>query len=203
MKTKAKRAPEPKIIEAQHGRYLIKAGLLQNVFVARAFPKPPSKFRHLVAEASGDSAEVAIAQLVEKLETLRAEQRAERRADPMVPSGIPTRDEYADALRSISPGPKLLAVLHDHALSRRRGLPLKKLASGADFASVDDFLRFYDRLGSAIAAVIEPDDMPPTGRSIVLTMTGYTVDAGEDAATLQPELQDALLHLLGDDRRDN
>lgn len=129
-KTRDESLSVTRIIEREHGRYLIKAGMLQSVFVARAFPKPPSKFRHLVAEAKGDTAEDAIAHLIKELEVLRSARRSRRRSDLALPSGVPTSEEYADALRGLSPGPKMLGVLHDHALSGRRGSPLNDLAAG-------------------------------------------------------------------------
>jgi hypothetical protein len=47
----------------EHGRYQIKSGRLAGEFVARAFPKPPTNARGLIAEARGASEEEAIAAL--------------------------------------------------------------------------------------------------------------------------------------------
>lgn len=198
--TKKKRVIPPRIVEHVHGRYLIKAGMLHDTFVARAFPKPPSRFRHLVAEASGKSAEEAIGHLIVRLETLRAERRSQRRLDPALPSGVPTSEEYADALRSVSPTGKVLHALHDHALSRRRGLPLSDLVKSGDFRSLQDFLRAYDKLGLQIASEIEPDDLPDTGLPVVTILSNQNERSPYEIAVLQPELQDALLHLLGNER---
>lgn len=193
----ARKAQPPQIVEREHDRYMIKAGLLQNVVVARAFPKPPSKFRHLVAEASGKTPDDAIERLIAKLESLRSERRSNRRDDPSIPCGVPTPDEYADALRSLSPGPKLLGVLHDHALSRRRGIRLAELAKDADYASAGDLLAAYDKLGRDLLKVIEPDEARDTGLAVV--MCGIEGDGlpPSDLGALQPELQDAVLRLLG------
>lgn len=190
----------PQIVEREHGRYLIKAGFLQNKTVARAFPKPPSKFRHLVAEASGDTPEDAIERLIGKLEQLRSDRRSLRRADPALAMGVPTSDEYADALRSLSPGPKLLGVLHDHALSRRLGRNLADLVKNTEFSSAQELLNAYEKLGTDILKAIEPDEVIDCGLSLILP---HCVDANSpsnDVATLQPELQDAILHLLGSTR---
>ena len=190
----------PRIVEKEYGRYLIKAGILQDVYVARAFPKPPCKFRHLVAETTGKSVEDVIDQLIDKLEVLRAERRANRRLDPALTAGVPTGEEYADALRSLSPAGKLLGVLHDHALSRRRGLPLTDLARSGDFRSVDDLLSAYERLGTQISAEIEPDEVLKTGLPVILLMPEVNELFPEDIIALQPELQDAVLYLLGTQR---
>lgn len=200
MQKNAKKAKPPEIVEREHDRYLIKAGLLQNTIVARAFPKPPSKFRHLVAEASGKTADDAIEQLIKKLDALRSERRSLRRMHPSLSTGVPTTDEYADALRSLSPGPKILRVLHDHALSRRRGMQLTELAKAADFASAPDLLTAYEKLGKDIFNVIEPEETVDTGLPLVMHVHGDNDVQSDDVGALQPELQDALLHLLGSNR---
>lgn len=199
-KTKTKKVASPQIVEREHGRYLIKAGLLENNVVARAFPKPPSKFRHLVAEDTGENIEDAISRLIEKLETLRSERRTLRRVDPAIASGVPTSEEYADALRSLSPGPKVLGALHDHALARRRGMQLEDLAKEAEFSSERDLLNAYEKLGMEIAKVIEPDETIRSGLSLVIHFAAGNDLASDDLTTLQPELQDAVLQLLGANR---
>ncbi|GGD42145.1 hypothetical protein [Sinisalibacter lacisalsi] len=197
----SKKAKPPEIVELEHGRYMIKAGFLQNTIVARAFPKPPSKFRHLVAEASGKTTADAIERLIEKLEALRSERRVLRRADPALEPGVPTTEEYADALRSLSPGPKLLGVLHDHALSRRRGMQLADLAKAGDYSSVQDLLNAYEKLGADILKMIEPDEVLKSGLPVVMHLPEHDGLPSTDLAALQPELQDAILHLLGAERR--
>lgn len=199
MKNK-KRVTSPRIVEREHGRYLIKAGILQDTFLARAFPKPPSRFRHLVAEASGASVDEAIDKLINKLNAQRIERRAQRRVDPGLPSGVPTSEEYTDALRRVSPSGKMLHMLHDHALSRRRGLPLPELLKSGDFQSQRDVLNAYGKLGLKIASEIEPDDMPKDGLPVVLTLGLDEERLNNEVVTLQPELQEAVLHLLGDNR---
>lgn len=165
--TKKKHVVPPRIVEREHGRYLIKAGILKDTFLARAFPKPPSKFRHLVAEAAGTSIDEAIEKLIAQLDTLRSERRAQRRIDPALPAGVPTSEEYADALRSLSPSGRILHVLHDHALSRQRGLLMSEVAQSADFRSAEDLLKAYEKLGAQIAAEIEPDEMPDRGLPVI------------------------------------
>lgn len=199
--TKKKRVVPPRILERVHGRYLIKAGVLHDTFVARAFPKPPSKFRHLVAEATGKSAEEAIDHLIVRLKTLHSERRTQRRPDPALPSGVPTIEEYADALRSVSPTGKVLHALHEHALSRRRGLPLGDLVKSGDFRSLQDFLKAYDKLGLQIATEIEPDDLPDTGLPVVTVLPDQIERSPDEIAVLQPELQAALIDLLGEERK--
>ena len=47
-----KKAAPPAILVGEHGRYQIKSGRLAGEYVARAFPKPPTKARGLIAEAT-------------------------------------------------------------------------------------------------------------------------------------------------------
>lgn len=196
----SRKAQPPEIVEREYGRYMIKAGLLQNTIVARAFPKPPSKFRHLVAEASGETADHAIERLIETLGALRSERRSLRRDDPSLASGVPTSDEYADALRSLSPGPKLLRILHDHALSGRRGLRMADLATAGEFATVQDLLSAYHRLGMDILKLVEPDERLDAGLPVVMCGLGDDGLPISDVGCLQSELQDAVLQLLGYER---
>lgn len=179
---------------------MIKAGVLQNTIVARAFPKPPSKFRHLIAEETGETAEDAIERLIGKLEELRLNRRSLRRADPALAMGVPTTDEYADALRNLSPGPKLLGVLHDHALFRRRKTPLANLLKENEFSSVQELLKAYEKLGTDMLKVIEPDEIIESGLSIVMPVPIAADPMSNEMGTLQPELQDAVLLLLGSER---
>jgi hypothetical protein len=198
---RARKSTPPEIVEQDYGRYMIKAGLLQNTIVARAFPKPPSRFRHLVAEASGETIEEAIERLIGKLEQLRSERRSLRRSDPDLASGVPTAEEYADALRSLSPGPKLLGVLHDHARFGRRGVQLEELARVGDFSSAQDLLNAYEKLGRDIFDIIEPDEMLKTGIPVVMPGAEGGGSHATALRSLQPELQEAVLRLLGTERR--
>lgn len=198
--SKKKSVKPPRIVEQEHGRYLIKAGVLHDTFLARAFPKPPSMFRHLVAEASGASIDEAIDRLKGKLDGLRAQRRSKRRVDAALPSGVPTSEEYADALRSVSPAVRMLHVLHDHALSRRRGLLLTELVKVGEFSSQQDLLQAYAKLGQRIASEIEPDEEPHSGLPFVVVLSDENERLTDKIAILQPELQDAVLHLLGENR---
>lgn len=197
---KARKSAPPEIVEQDYGRYMIKAGLLQNTIVARAFPKPPSRFRHLVAEASGETTEEAIEHLIGKLEQLRSERRSLRRSDPDLPSGVPTAEEYADALRSLSPGPKLLGILHDHARFGRRGVRLEELAKAGDYFSVQELLNAYEKLGRDILDIIEPDETLKTGLPVVMPGAEGGGSHANALRSLQPELQEAVLPLLGSER---
>lgn len=200
MKKNAGKTTSPEIVEQEHGRYLIKAGLLHNTIVARAFPKPPSRFRHLVAEASGDTIDEAIERLIGKLEELLSERRSLRRADSDLAGGVPTAEEYADALRSLSPESKLLGILHDHALCGRRGLQLAELAKAGEYIYGQDVLNAYDKLGRDILNVIEPDEVVTTGLPVIMSGPEDRDQQANSPQSLQPELQEAVLRLLGSER---
>lgn len=129
------------------------------------------------------------------------ERRSLRREDPSLAVGVPTTEEYADALRSLSPGPKLLCVLHDHAMSRRRGMRLADLAKEGEFSSVQGLITAHQRLGTEIFKVIKPDEVLETGLSLIIHLPQDEGLPANGVAALQPELQDALLNLLGSRRR--
>lgn len=179
---------------------MIKAGQLQNFIVARAFPKPPSKFRHLVAEETGKSADEGIARLIDKLDALRTQRRAIRRRDPSLAAGVPTSEEYADALRSLSPGPKMLTILHDRAILSARGMEVRELAKTGEFASPKDLPSAYEKLGMQLFNEIEPSENLKAGLNIVLHVPEDRTLEDNDFAVLQPELRDAVMQLTGSDR---
>ncbi len=57
-KSAGKPKEAPAILLGEHSRYQIKSGWLAGTFVARAFPKPPTTARGMIAEATGATEEV-------------------------------------------------------------------------------------------------------------------------------------------------
>jgi hypothetical protein len=106
-----RRADVVGIVEAEHGRYRIKAGQLGGVFVARAFPKPPTRAQGLIAEAEGDTEEAAIAALKAKIEARDVQRKAVRRWDENVSVSLPNEEEFVEALRQTSLSRPQIAML--------------------------------------------------------------------------------------------
>lgn len=192
----------PNITERTHDRYMIKAGMLNNGIVARAFPMPPSRFRHLVAEATGSSVEEAIEALIEKLDVIRRNRQSQRRADAILPCGVPTCEEYADALRAVSPSPRLLASLHEHALCGEYGMTAQELALAGSYVSSREVLEAYRKLAVEFFTVLEPDAVSDNKLPVILNMQSAAQQPEADIrVSLQPELCAAVVDLLGRDRK--
>ena len=96
---------------------------------------------------------------------------------------------------------KLLGILHDHARFGRRGAQLEELAKAGDFSSGQDLLNAYEKLGRDILDIIEPDEILKTGLPVVMPGTEGGGAQATTLRSLQPELQDAVLRLLGSERR--
>ena len=87
------------IVEAEFGRYRIKAGRLTGNFVARAFLKGRSNGHGMMAEASGGSEDEAIAALKSLLSD-REDQRTEaRRWEQRSNISVPSQEEFVEALQ--------------------------------------------------------------------------------------------------------
>ncbi|TGD41680.1 hypothetical protein EEB11_17385 [Pseudotabrizicola sediminis] len=74
------------------------------------------------------------------------------------------------------------------------------LATAGEFATVQDLLSAYQRLGTDILRVVEQDEGPDVGLQIVMCGINGDGSLPNDIGALQPELQDAVLRLLGSDR---
>lgn len=74
------------------------------------------------------------------------------------------------------------------------------LATAGEFATVHDLLSAYHRLGTDILRVVEPNQRLNTGLPVVMCGLGGGGTLLSDVGALQPELQDAVLRLLGSDR---
>lgn len=134
---------------SEHGRYQVKSGLLAGKFIARAFAKPPTKTRGLIAEASGPTEEAAISALHEVIDT-RENQRIEgRRKDPDTGMAVPSVDEYAEALGQAAFSRTQGAILTALSVADADGLTEAQLANAAGYkslASVNRSLASADRL---------------------------------------------------------
>ena len=81
----------------EYSRYQIKSGRLAGAYGARAFLKPPTKARGLIAEATGETEEAAIIALHSAIDAREARRAEDRRTDPRKGTQVPTSDEYVEA----------------------------------------------------------------------------------------------------------
>jgi len=120
------------ILLGEHGRYQIKSGRLAGTFVARAFPKPPTQARGMIAEATGATEEEAIAALQGVLDSRESRRVGERRLASETGLFVPSVEEYAEAMRHIALTPSQCAMLTALSLSGDNGMsdPAMAYASG-------------------------------------------------------------------------
>ena len=117
-----KKAAPPAILVGEHGRYQIKSGRLAGEYVARAFPKPPTKARGLIAEATGATEEAAIAALHEAIDARENRRTHERRTDTHTGVAVPSTEEYGEAIRQIALSQPQRAMLTALSLAGEEGL---------------------------------------------------------------------------------
>ncbi len=190
------RAPE--VQTGEHGRYQIKSGRLQGTYVARAFPKPPTKARGLIAEATGNTEEAAVAALREVIDAQHSAQAAERRFDESLGQQVPSAEEFAEALNQVSLTRPQRAMLHNLSLAGAEGISDAKLAYSSGYKSPLSANRSLERAALLIADFLSADTA--TGEehqtSAAASLLGYraksTSDEAEGNWILHEELRSAV-----------
>ena len=165
--SKPKRLPEkPKettaILLGEHSRYQIKSGRLSGEYVARAFPKPPTNARGLIAEARGETEEAAIAALHAVIDAREIRRAEDRRIDQQTGLAVPSIEEYAEAIAQVSLSRPQSAMLTALALAEEDGLPEVRLASAAGYKSQASANRAFVSVGLLIANYLSME-APPEG----------------------------------------
>lgn len=138
----------------EHGRYQIKSGRLAGEYIARAFPKPPTNARGLIAEASGATEEAAIAALHDVIDAREIRRTDDRRADPATGFAIPSVEEYAEAMAQVALSRPQRAILTALALADDEGLSEMRLASAAGYKSNASANRAFASAGLLIASYL-------------------------------------------------
>lgn len=151
------------IIEDQFGNYRIRAGRLSGNFVARAFPKAGSNSQGLMAEAFGASEEEAIANLKQTLTAREARRSAARRWEPKVGISVPTREEYAEALRQTNLTEAQLSMLKAHAIAGERGLTAVALMNAAGYQSKEKAAKLFEKVGAIVVDFLGLEVTPDKG----------------------------------------
>jgi len=203
-KDKKKKSEEPSsnapasVQLSQHGRYQIKSGRLSGEYVARAFPKPPTTARGMIAEAIGATEEAAIAALHKVTDAREVRRVGERRKDPLTGAEGPSVEEYLEAVRQVALSGPQHAMLTALSLAGDDGLTDAYMAYAAGYKSESSANRSFLAAGLLIAEYLsagsQADDAPgaPDGTAL-LGFRGATATE-EDTGNwiLHPELRQAV-----------
>ncbi len=139
------------VLVGKHGRYQIKSGLLAGEYVARAFPKPPTNARGLIAEARGASEEAAIAALHDLIDARETRRIEERRTDARTGSAIPSAEEYAEAIGQVALSRPQRAMLLALSQADNNGLTDMQMADAAGYKSPASANRSFAAAGLLVA----------------------------------------------------
>lgn len=186
----------------QHGRYQIKSGRLSGEYVARAFPKPPTNARGLIAEARGATEEAAIAALHEVIDAREDRRTGERRRDPETGIDVPSVEEYVEAVRQVTLSGPQCAMLTALSLAGEDGLTDARMASAAGYKSQASANRSFVATGLLIAEYLSVDpqagDTPGASEgTALLGFRGATANEEEPGNwILHPELRQAVRQAL-------
>ena len=182
----------------EYGRYQIKSGCVAGVYTARAFAKPPTKARGLIAEATGKTEEAAIAALhcvIDVRETRRSE---DRRTDPSTGAQVPTSDEYVEALNTIDLTKPQRAMMMALSLAEADGLTEEKVAHAGGYKSTASAQKALASAGRLIAGYLssETGSKVPSKSLDGIALIGFCSDSGREGWPgnwiLHPELSAAI-----------
>ncbi|GGL71542.1 hypothetical protein [Wenxinia marina] len=197
---KTDRAPAPAqtILVGAHGRYQVKSGWLAGGFVARAFPKPPARARGMIAEATGATEEAAIAALHDVIDAREAQRTKGRRADPQTGLGIPSVEEYVEAVGQVTLSRPQTAMLTALCLAGEDGLTDARIARAAGYKSEASANRSLAAAGLLIAEYLSVDTRArddadtPDGAALLGFRTAGELEGETGRRILHPEVCHAL-----------
>lgn len=190
------------ILLGEHSRYQIKSGWLAGTFVARAFPKPPTKVRGMIAEATGATEEAAIAALHEVIDAREDRRAGERRKDSQNGVDVPSIEEYVEAVRQVALSGPQRAMLTALSLAGEDGLTDARMANAAGYKSQSSANKSFVATGLLIAEYLsansEAGETPDAwDGTALLGFRGETAKEGDVAIwILHPELRQAVRQTL-------
>jgi len=193
-----KKAVRQQVRMGEHSRYQIKSGLLAGEFVARAFPKSPSTARGLIAEATGDTEEAAIAALHDLIDARESQRVDARREDPRTGHPVPSVGEYIEAIGQVALTAPQRAILIALSLADPEGLNEPRLARAGGYKSQASAKRSFASAGQSIATYLASgtDSSGTISGSDGLSFLGFQEEPQDDEKTgnwiLHPELRDAV-----------
>ncbi len=191
-KTRAGKPKEaPAIRHGEHSRYQIKSGWLAGTFVARAFPKPPTTARGMIAEATGATEEAAISALHKVIDAREDRRTDARRSDPQTGVDVPSVEEYLEAVRQITLSGPQRAMLTALSLADEDGLTDARMAYAAGYKSEVSANRSFAATGLLIAEYLfaGPQDDDASGNSEGTALLGF-----RGATATEEELGNWILH---------
>lgn len=144
----------------EHGRYQIKSGRLSGEYVARAFPKPPTNARGMIAEARGATEEAAIAALHDVIDAREIRRTDDRRVDPTTGFAVPSTEEFVEAVAQVALSRPQRAMLIALALADDEGLSEMRLAYAAGYKSKASANRALASAGLLIASYLSLEATP-------------------------------------------
>ncbi|SFQ98150.1 hypothetical protein [Poseidonocella sedimentorum] len=203
-KKPAEKPKEKAVIQlGEHSRYQIKSGWLAGTFVARAFPKPPTKARGMIAEATGATEEAAIAALHEVIDARETRRNEERRSDSENGVDVPSVEEYVEAVRQVTLSGPQRAMLKALSLAGDEGMTDARMANAAGYKSKSSANKSFMATGHLIAEYLsseaEGGAAPDAADGTALLGFRAETDEGKDDLgnwILHPELRLAVRQVL-------
>jgi hypothetical protein len=202
-KTKENPRNRPPAVQlGEHGRYQIKSGRLAGEYVARAFPKPPSNARGLIAEARGATEEAAVAALHDVIDAREIRRSQERRIDPGTGSAVPSAEEYVEAIAQVALSRPQRAMLTALALADGDGLTEARIAYAAGYKSRTSANRAFAAAGLLLASYlsVEVQSNQETSDPEGTVLLGFRGEQPNDEDPgnwiLHPELREAVRSVL-------
>ncbi len=186
------------VLVGEHGRYQIKSGRLAGEYVARAFPKPPTNARGLIAEAKGATEEAAIAALHDVIDARETRRTDERRIDPQTGSAVPSTEEYVEAIGQVALSRPQRAMLMALSLAEGDGLPEMRMANAAGYKSRASANRSFAGAGLLIANYLSAETATdgPSNDLEGTSLLGFRGEARNEKDPgnwiLHPELREAV-----------
>lgn len=189
-----KKAPPMAIRMSEYGRYQIKSGMIAGVCTARAFAKPPTKARGLIAEATGDTEDAAVAALHAAIDAREDHRTQERRTDPHTGSPVPSTEEYMEAMNHAVLTRPQLAMLMALSVADVDGLSEAKVAYAGSYKTETSANKALASVGRMIAGYLssQADAATPAPSADGSALIGYRGPCDQDETrikwTLHPEL---------------
>ena len=198
----AKKDPSPAIRQSEYGRYQIKSGCLSGVYVARAFPKPETRARGLIAEATGTTEDAAITALHTALDARQDRRNEDRRTDAHTGASVPSTEEYMEALNTVSLTRPQRAMLMALSLAEADGLEEAMVANAGSYKSPTSANRALASVGRMIEGYLslETGSSAASANSDETALIGYRGLSENDGKPakwiLHPELCTAIRNVI-------
>lgn len=179
-KKESKQDKAPAILVGEHGRYQIKSGRLAGEFIARAFPKPPTQSRGLIAEARGATEEAAIAALHDAIDARENRRIEERRTDPRTGSAVPSTEEYREAISQVALSRPQRAMLMALTLAGDDGLTDARMANAAGYKSQASANRSFAGANLLIASYLSVETVSNGANQEGTSLLGFRGEPRDD-----------------------